>query len=131
MSRALPPAYRLASLVKLGLVAGWLLLLIVPPAVVWAGRDRWLVELDKPVIQADWDTFRSDMKQQSDRSGPVQHKVPKSPEPPLRVWLRDYFWLAVMAWGVLGSTLYAFMSIVVLGLVRPTAVGQQPTTSPE
>jgi len=106
------------ELVKLGLLVGWLALLTLPPAVLWSIRDRWLADLDQPAIQAHWDRFHSDMKAQSDRSGPVQHKVPKSAEPPLRVWLRDYFGLAVAAWGVLGTTLYAFLSLMILGLIR-------------
>jgi len=113
-----PAAVRL---VKIGLLVGWLALLTLPPAVLWSIRDRWLADLDQPAIQAHWDRFRSDMKAQSDRSGPVQHKVPKSAEPPLRVWLRDYFGLAVVAWGVLGTTLYAFMSLMILGLIRPAS----------
>lgn len=115
-----PAAGRLAGWLKAGLLAGWILLLALPPGVVWTLRTSWLAELDAPAIQENWDQFRSDMKAQSDRSGPVQHKVPKSPEPPLRVWLRDYFWLAVAAWGVLGSTLYAFVSMVIWGLIEPS-----------
>ena len=62
--------------------------------------------------------FRDDMKKQSDRSGPVQHKVPKSSEPPLRVWLRDYFWLAVAAWAVLASVLFGFFGLAILGVTK-------------
>ncbi len=121
-----PAAGRRVGLVKAGLLAGWIMLLVLPPGVVWTLRSGWLAELDAPAIQAHWDRFRSDMEAQSDRSGPVQHKVPKSPEPPLRVWLRDYFWLAVAAWGVLGSTLYGFMSMVVVGLIEPANPGRLP-----
>ena len=116
-------------LVKIGLLVGWLALLTLPPLVLWSTRDRWLAGLDQPAVQAHWDQFRSDMKAQSDRSGPVQHKVPKSVEPPLRVWLRDYFGLAVAAWGVLGTTLYIFMSLVILGLISPTAKISRPLLS--
>jgi hypothetical protein len=31
--------------------------------------------------------------------------VPKSVEPPLKVWLRDYVWLAIAAWVILGGVL--------------------------
>jgi hypothetical protein len=34
------------------------------------------------------------------------------------VWLRDYFWLAVAAWGILGSALYGFFSVAVVGVTR-------------
>ena len=116
-------------LVKIGLLVGWLALLTLPPLVLWSTRDRWLASLDQPAVQEHWDQFRSDMKAQSDRSGPVQHKVPKSVEPPLRVWLRDYFGLAFAAWGVLGTTLYIFMSLVILGLISPTAKISRPLLS--
>jgi hypothetical protein len=119
------------GLVKIALLVGWLALLTLPPLVLWSTRDRWLADLDQPAVQAHWDQFRSDMKAQSDRSGPVQHKVPKSDEPPLRVWLRDYFGLAVAAWGVLGTTLYIFMSFVILGLIRPAAKVSRPLLSQE
>ena len=119
------------GLVKIALLVGWLALLTLPPLVLWSTRDRWLADLDQPAVQEHWDQFRSDMKAQSDRSGPVQHKVPKSVEPPLRVWLRDYFGLAVAAWGVLGTTLYIFMSFVILGLISPAAKVSRPLLSQE
>ena len=100
------------------LFVGWLLLLVLPPFALWMLRTSWLDELDRPNVQAEWNEFRDDMRKQSGRSGPVQHKIPKSSEPPLRVWLRDYFWLAVAAWGILGSALYGFFSVAVVGVTR-------------
>ena len=104
------------------LFAGWVFLMVLPPCSLWMLRDSWLEELDDPNVQAEWTEFRDDMKKQSGRSGPVQHKMPKSSEPPLRVWLRDYFWLAVAAWVILGSALYGFFSIAVVGVTRSTAL---------
>ena len=104
------------------LFAGWVLLMVLPPSSLWILRGSWLEDLENANVQAEWTDFRDDMKKQSDRSGPVQHKIPKSPEPPLRVWLRDYFWLAVAAWVVLGSALYGFFSIAVVGVTRPSAL---------
>ncbi len=100
------------------LFVGWLLLMVLPPFALWMLRTSWLDELDRPNVQAEWNEFRDDMRKQSGRSGPVQHKIPKSSEPPLRVWLRDYFWLAVAAWGILGSSLYGFFSLAVVGVTR-------------
>jgi hypothetical protein len=34
------------------------------------------------------------------------------------VWLRDYFWLAVIAWAVLTSVLYSFFGLAILGVTR-------------
>ena len=102
----------------IGLFVVWILLMVLPPYTLWTLRESWLADLDSPNIQAEWNQFRNDMQKQSDRSGPVQHKVPKSAEPPLRVWLRDYFCLAVIAWAVLGSVLYGFFAIAVLGVTK-------------
>jgi fatty acid desaturase len=114
----LKPLSRMRQFLPVFLFVGWLLLMVLPPFSLWMLRSSWLEELDSPNVQAEWNEFRDDMKKQSDRSGPVQHKIPKSPEPPLRVWLRDYFWLAVAAWGILGSALYGFFSVAVVGVTR-------------
>ena len=112
-----PRSFMLQSL-PVCLFVGWVLLMVLPPFALWMLRSSWLDDLDRPNVQAEWNEFRDDMKKQSDRSGPVQHKIPKSSEPPLRVWLRDYFWLAVAAWGILGSSLYGFFSLAVVGVTR-------------
>ena len=100
--------------------------LVVPPALFLRWRETRLEELSRPDVQAQWDAFRADMRTQSDRSGPVQRKVPRSPEPPELVWLRDYVLLAVTAWvvfvGVLGSVLLA----MVVGVARCRVTSPAP-----
>jgi len=96
-------------------VVGWTAALVVPPLVLLRSRAAWLETLERPEAQEQWDEFRDAMKRQSGREGPVQRKVPKSAEPPLRVWLRDYIWLAIAAWLVLGGTLGVFTGTLVLG----------------
>jgi len=102
-------------LAALGLV--WLVLLVAPPAVLLVARQRWLTSVEGAESQMQWDRFRAAMREQAGPQGPVQHKVPKSPEPPLRVWLRDYVWLAVAAWLVLGGTLGLATGLLVVGAV--------------
>jgi hypothetical protein len=97
------------------LIAVWGLILAVPPVILLSQRDAWLAALERPEAQADWDAFRSAMREQTGRDGPVQRKVPKSPEPPLRVWLRDYVGLAIAAWLVLGGTLGLCTGALVVG----------------
>lgn len=87
------------------LAAGWITGLVVPPVLLLQARSAWLEKLEAPEAQAQWDEFREAMKRQSGREGPVQRKVPKSVEPPLKVWLRDYVWLAIAAWVILGGVL--------------------------
>jgi len=85
--RPLRPLARVAVAVYL---AAWAATLIVPPAVMLRWRETRLARLADPASQAAWDAFRADMRLESDATGPVQRKVPRSPEPPELVWLRDY-----------------------------------------
>lgn len=102
------------------LVAGWLAVISVPPVVLLQLRAGWLEALESPAVQADWDAFRRDMRAQSGRdapvTGPVQRKVPRSEEPPLKVWLREYVGLAVAAWVLFGSVLFGFFAALIVGL---------------
>jgi hypothetical protein len=102
-------------------VAIWLAALVLPPVMLWRARAGWLEQLDRPEAQSHWDAFRRDMRQQSDRDGPVQRKVPKSAEPPARVWLRDYFRLAVVAWVLFVGVLGGFFSLLIAGVLRGSA----------
>jgi hypothetical protein len=102
-------------------VSTWLAALVLPPVMLWRARAGWLEQLDRPEAQSHWDAFRRDMRQQSDRDGPVQRKVPKSAEPPARVWLRDYFRLAVVAWVLFVGVLGGFFSLLIAGVLRGSA----------
>ena len=100
------------------LVAGaWLALLVVPPVLLLRDREQWLERLAGPAAQADWDEFRADMRRQSGRDGPVQRKVPKSAEPPARVWLRDYVGLAIVAWVLFVGVLGGFFCLLAAGAI--------------
>jgi hypothetical protein len=100
------------------ILAVWLAALILPPVVLLQSRADWLAQLERPEAQSQWDAFRRDMRQQSGRDGPVQRKVPKSAEPPARVWLRDFFPLAVVAWVLFVGVLGGFFSLLVAGVLR-------------
>ena len=102
-------------------LAVWLAALILPPVMLSRAREGWLERWDRPETQSQWDEFRQDMRQQSGRDGPVQRKVPKSPEPPARVWLRDYFRLAVVAWVLFVGVLGGFFTLLVAGVLRGAA----------
>lgn len=86
-----------------------------PPWAFLAWRERRLAALSTPEAQADWDAFRDRMRRESGRDGPVQRKVPKSAEPPERVWLRDYWRLAIAAWVVFVGLLATFLAVLVRG----------------
>jgi len=109
------PAGRWRRWVVAAFVAGWIGFLAAPPLLLLRSREAWLETLAGGAVQEDWEAFREDMRAQSGRDGPVQHKIPKSPEPPLRVWLRDHVGLAIAAWLVLGGTLGGFLGLMVAG----------------
>lgn len=92
-----------------------------PPWLFMQWREQRLAELARPEAQADWDAFRDRMRQESGRAGPVQRKVPKSVEPPERVWLRDYWRLAITAWVLFVGLLAAFLAVLVRGAARSAA----------
>lgn len=110
-----PPARRMSRAALGAAVVLWLAILVGPPAYLLRHRTAWLASLEQPQAQARWDEFREAMRGQTGHAGPVQRKVPKSAEPPLRVWLRDYAWLAITAWVVLGGTLGLFTGLLALG----------------
>lgn len=106
------------------LVLGLPLLAAVMAGPPWAfleWRERRLAALSSPEAQADWDAFRERMRRESGRDGPVQRKVPKSAEPPERVWLRDYWRLAIAAWVVFVGLLATFVAVLVRGAAGSAA----------
>lgn len=124
--RPLRPLARVAVAVYL---AAWAATLIVPPAVMLRWRETRLARLADPASQAAWDAFRADMRLESDATGPVQRKVPRSPEPPELVWLRDYAALAVTAWVSFVGVLGACLAFMLAGGLRPgsaSAAEDQP-----
>lgn len=106
---------------RLFLAVAWLATVAVPPALLLGVRSSWLEQLARPAVQDGWDEFRRDMAAQSGRDapvpGPVQRKVPRSAEPPLRVWLRDHVGLAIAAWVLFGSVLFGFLAATIVGLL--------------
>jgi hypothetical protein len=107
--------------------SAWLAAVCGPPAALLAYRDQRLAAIAGPEAQADWDAFRGDMRRQSGRDGPVQRKVPKSAEPPERVWLRDYVHLAVIAWVTLVGVLGGFVAALAVGVARGSGGGGRST----
>jgi hypothetical protein len=113
------------------LAAGlWLAVVVIPPVALWRARGPWLESLDRPEAQAAWDEFRRDMAGQTGRDGPVQRKIPRSPEPPLRVWLRDYFSLAVGAWLAFAGVAGLLLLVLLWGSLAGPAAGRVRSTMP-
>lgn len=116
-------------------VAIWVACMTVPPAMLLRARHGWLEQFDRPGAQEDWEAFRRDMRAQSGRDapvpGPVQRKVPKSVEPPLKVWLRDHVGLAIVAWVIFGSVLFGFLAAATVGLLAENQPRSRGDTAEE
>jgi hypothetical protein len=97
------------------LAGAWLVFISLPPLGLAMARERLLAWQSSPAAQQEWDRFRSAMRVESTGEGPVQRKVPKSQEPPLKVWLRDYFALAIAAWILFGSVVFLVTGTLALG----------------
>ncbi|MFM9058725.1 MAG: hypothetical protein ACKOSQ_06355 [Planctomycetaceae bacterium] len=115
--------------------ACWLAVVAVPPVLFLRWRGARLAEVSSPAAQADWDRFRDDMREQSGDHGPVRRKVPRSAEPPERIWLRDYPHVVVAAWvifvGLLGGIIAAMLRGAAGGVApRPTRVSGRGSADP-
>jgi hypothetical protein len=97
------------------LTGAWLVFISLPPLGLAMVRERLLAWQSSPTAQQEWDRFRSAMREESTGEGPVKRKVPKSQEPPLKVWLRDYFTLAIAAWILFGSVVFLVTGMLALG----------------
>lgn len=106
----------LLALVGVGAAA-----LVVPPWLFVRWREVRLAEVSTPQAQAEWDRFRDRMRSESGRDGPVQRKVPRSAEPPERVWLRDHWRLAIVAWVLFVGLITGFTALLLLGATASTA----------
>jgi hypothetical protein len=80
----------------------------------WASSVYWNEQ-----AQSQWDEYRDDVAEQSERRAPVQRRIPRSVEPPALVLLRDHFGTCLTISLVLTSALYAcfmfFLGGVILG----------------
>jgi hypothetical protein len=71
-----------------------------------------------PEAQADWNQWRAEAAQQDGTHGPVQRSMPKSPEPPLLVLLRDYFAACVAGLLLPLTGLYFITAWLTGGVIR-------------
>lgn len=99
----------------------WGVFVTLPPVGLSLVRKRLLDWQSSPAAQQQWTEFREAMQEESTGAGPVKRKVPKSVEPPLKVWLRDYFGLAIGAWVLFGSVLFSVVVMLGRGAVRSRA----------
>lgn len=121
---------RLSQVVLAAFAAVWLALVAVPPVAFLAWRGARLERLSAAPAQAEWDRFRADMREQAAGGGPVRRKVPRSPEPPERVWLRDYPHVVVAAWVLFVGLLGAVIGALLRGALGPRGVSGPGSAGP-
>jgi hypothetical protein len=81
----------------------------------------WAIEqLATPKSLAEWQTWRDDVRQQQDRPGPVQRRVPKSSEPPALVMMRDHFGVSLAGAVLFSTMLYWVVAWFVMGVMNST-----------
>jgi hypothetical protein len=99
-------------------IAVYLLAMAAIVFVMFRMRDRTVTKLATPESAANWNQWRSDVKEQQRQPGPVQRRVPKSAEPPALVMMRDHF--AVSLFGALffSSLLFWFFTWFMMGIIR-------------
>ena len=109
---------------KIGLA--WLAAyLLTTGLIVWSVylvRARTMESLDTPEARAAWEEWRQAAAEQNDK-GPVQRKIPSSPEAPGLVLMRDHFGVMLAAAIVFGSVLFAVMMFFIRGALTPTRRG--------
>ncbi len=72
--------------------------------------------------RASWEAFREDTAaQRRAKTGPVEHTVPPSEEPPMLVLMRDHFPTMFVAALVLPAIILGFLMLVTRGVIRQSA----------
>jgi len=85
---------------------------------LFAARAWALAELSTPQAMEQWETWREGVRNQQDQAAPVYHRIPKSPEPPALVLLRDYFAIACIGAVLFCSMLYGVIVWLILGIFQ-------------
>ena len=81
-------------------------------------RQSLITNLTTPEAQSSWNQWRAEAAHEDGTHGPVQRTVPKSPEPPSLVLMRDYFPACLAGILIPLSALYAFITWLAQGIAR-------------
>jgi hypothetical protein len=106
----------------------YLLAMIGIVVLMTRARDRAVTQLATPESMANWNKWRTDVREQQDQPGPVQRRVPKSAEPPALVMMRDHF--AVSLFGALffSTLLFWFFAWFMMGILRSSKTRTAPSS---
>jgi hypothetical protein len=109
---------RTSNLVLVFALLGYVVLLGTAIWAMTAWRQSLIANLSTPEAQAAWEKWRAEAAQDDGTHGPVQRTVPKSPEPPSLVLMRDYFPACLVGLLLPLSALYAFIVWLVCGVLQ-------------
>jgi hypothetical protein len=111
-------AKRISKILIAALILGYVLFAALLVAGMLIARQSIVPELSSSQSQADWNAWRAEAARQDGTHGPVQRAVPKSPEPPMLVLLRDYFPACVLGLLLPLSALYFVIAWMACGIMR-------------
>jgi hypothetical protein len=117
----------ISKLLLTSLILGYLIFAAVLLTGMFIVRQSIVPELSSSQSQADWTAWRAEAAQQDGTHGPVQRAVPKSPEPPLLVLMRDYFPACVLGLLLPLSALYAVIAWLACGVLRQSNESPSPS----
>jgi hypothetical protein len=107
----------LIGAIILGYVA--MIAAIVIAMISW--RQSIITVMSDPDSQASWNDWRAEAAKEDGAHGPVQRTIPKSPEPPMLVLMRDYFPGCLMGLLIPSSALYAVIAWMACGVARQSS----------
>ena len=109
-----------ASLANMAWLVGFAVWMGCLVGLLFAARPVLIESFGTVAAQRDWNEFVEAARRQSEGEGPVQRRVPRSPQPPALVLMRDYFAICVAAAVLFGSVLFLVMMLLIRGIfARP------------
>jgi hypothetical protein len=85
---------------------------------LWSVRERGMAAFDNPKARQEWDGWRDAVASGKAGDSSVKRRIPKSPEPPTLVLLRDHFLVCASLLVVTEAALFATIAFMVIGALR-------------
>ncbi len=105
-----------------------LIYLVTMAAMVWglfAARQTVLADLGSAESLREWQKWKAES--QTKKDSPVARRPTKADEPPALTLFRDYFVAIVVTAVAVGSFLFAFLTMLVRGVMRRPQTGASPS----
>ena len=92
-------------------------------------RENVLANMSTPEARKKWQEWREEAREQTTGEGPVQRRMPGSPEPPALVLMRDRFATVIAAGVVFSTVFFLFMMIIVRGVMNSQVRRPNPASA--